>query len=92
MTGSSSSGDDRQDARTRIAADSITRIAEDLLASGTLHYAQLHMYVRLTMFRNSSYARTTNLVLQGALVIQCVVHSFIRNVSKEPDPSTTGRK
>ncbi|KAL6405319.1 hypothetical protein AUP68_11071 [Ilyonectria robusta] len=34
----------KRDARARMAADVITRTAEDLLASGTMHYAQLHLY------------------------------------------------
>ena len=33
-----------RDTRARMAADSITRIAEDLLAAGTIKYGQIHLY------------------------------------------------
>lgn len=33
-----------RDVRARMAADSITRIAEDLLAAGTIKYGQIHLY------------------------------------------------
>ncbi|KAH7007779.1 fungal-specific transcription factor domain-containing protein [Ilyonectria destructans] len=43
MTEFQSPSHDKRDARARMAADVITRTAEDLLASGTMHYAQLHL-------------------------------------------------
>ncbi|KAJ4185742.1 hypothetical protein NW755_008193 [Fusarium falciforme] len=32
-----------RDVRARMAADSITRMAEDMLASGTIRYGQMHL-------------------------------------------------
>lgn len=39
-----SSADTHRDTRARLAADSITRMAEDLLASDMIKFAQIHLY------------------------------------------------
>lgn len=42
-----STAEAERDIRARMAADSITRMAEDLLAAGTLKFAQIHLYEQL---------------------------------------------
>ncbi|KAJ5974442.1 hypothetical protein N7481_011652 [Penicillium waksmanii] len=79
-----------RDSRARAAADFITRLAEDLLATGMIHSGLIHMYgqAHSTLFTlNDS---TDN--YQGSCLILSIVDTYARDMPEGINPSPTRRE
>lgn len=77
-----------RDTRARAAADFITRLAEDLLATGMIHSGLIHMYRRA--HSSLSNDRTDN--YQGPCIILCAVNTYTRHMPQRINTPPTRRE
>lgn len=88
-----SPGSTNRDLRARAAADSITRLAEDLLATGAINFGLIHLYACLQNFPiSTSYSPQYLTYAQSSGIIFCTLSAHIRHLSRRIHPAPISRE